>query len=50
MAKEGLIEYKEAKKNTQPQIAKIFRNEAKYEDWQPTTLKAIKKEADDEKP
>lgn len=33
MAKIDIIEYKEARKGTNPMISKINRNCAKYENW-----------------
>ena len=36
MAKLNLVEYKEAKKGTSPQISKINRAHEKYEKWEPT--------------
>lgn len=49
MGKLGLIEYKEAKKGTSPQISKINRSHEKYEKWEPTIGKVGSKKVEEEK-
>ena len=49
MAKLNLIEYKEAKKATSPQITKINRTHEKYEKWEPTIGKVGTKKVEEEK-
>lgn len=49
MAKLNLIEYKEAKKSTSPQITKINRAHEKYEKWEPTITKMGAKKTEEEK-
>lgn len=49
MAKLNLIEYKEAKKSTSPQISKINRAHEKYEKWEPTITKMGSKKTEEEK-
>lgn len=49
MAKLKLIEYKEAKKGTSPQITKINRSHEKYEKWEPTISKIGSKKFEEEK-
>jgi hypothetical protein len=49
MSKLNLIEYKEAKKSTSPQITKINRTHEKYEKWEPTIGKVGSKKVEEEK-
>lgn len=49
MAKLGLIDYKEAKKGSAPQISKINRTHEKYEQWETTIGKVGTKKVDEEK-
>lgn len=49
MAKIGLIEYKEAKKNSAPQVTRINRGHEKFETWEVTIGKVGTKKNDEEK-
>ena len=48
MGKQGLIDYKEAKKGTQPMIMKINRGNLKLEQWEPTIAKTGKRNEEGE--
>jgi len=48
MAKEGLVEYKEAKKGSNPVIVKINRENKLYDKWEPTITKVRSKDNDEE--